>query len=413
MAGTKRKLSDGHLDQYVSNANEVISFKFVRSEEEMEDESDFFNPEFTHQFFGDSENIFGYIGLQIKFFYSACHLIPYFSMKYREKVKPSKTGGLEADDVYKIICDKLELEPCTDVETFISSLNAESSFAPFGKLASSFEIENNDAVEEFRVYRADSTVPGFKKYHENMQTLILWFIDAASYIEDDERWDYFVLHQHVKGKEESYPFIGFATVYRYYAYPKMIRPRISQMLILPPFQKKGLGSKMLDAINSWYIKDPDVLDITVEDPSDDFVRIRDYVDCQNCQTLPSFAPENLKKGFSKVMAEEARENFKINRKQARRVYEILRLKCTDTSNKSEYKAYRLDIKNRLNAPYQRELLDMEKLAKSLAPDEIKAATNPIPLEQRLEKLDHLYKEAEEKYKAVIERLCDTQDCTDE
>lgn len=408
MAGTKRKLSEGHLDQYVSNANEVIFFKFVKKKEDMEDEADSFNPEFTHQFFGDSENIFGYIGLQIRFYYSACNLIPYFSMKYREKVKPSKTGGLEADDVYKIICEKLELEPCTDLDFFKSSLDKESSFVPLGKLVSSFEIQIDDDIEEFSVYRADTTVPGFKKYHENMQTLILWFIDAASYILDDERWDYFVLHKHVKGEKEMFPFIGFATVYRYYAYPKMVRPRISQMLVLPTFQKRGLGSKMLEGINSWYIKDPDVLDITVEDPSDDFVRIRDYVDCKSCQTMPSFSEENIRKGFSKDMFEDARKKFKINKKQSRRVYEILRLKCTDINNTSEYKAYRLDIKNRLNAPYQRELLDMEKLAKSLAPDEIKAATNPIPQEQRIEKLDLLYKELEEKYKAVIERLLDDE-----
>lgn len=409
MAGTKRKLSEGHLDQYVSTANEVISFKFVKSKEDIEDESDSFNPEFTHQFFGDSENIFGYIGLKIKFLYSACCLNQYFSMKYREKVKPSKTGGLEADDVYKIIVDKLELEPMTDLDEFISSFDDESSFTPFGELASSFEMEIDDKLAEFGVYRADTTTPGFKQYHEKMQTLILWFIDAASYILDDERWDYFVLHQHISdGEKKTYPFIGFATVYRYYAYPKMIRPRISQMLILPTFQKRGLGSKMLDAISNWYIKDPDVLDITVEDPSDDFVRIRDYVDCKNCMTLPSFAEEKLKSGFSKEMIEEARTKFKINKKQARRVYEILRLKCTDTNNKSEYKAYRLDVKNRLNAPYQRELLDMEKLAKTLAPDELKAAINPIPAEQRIEKLDHLYKESEEKYKAVIERLLEDE-----
>lgn len=402
----KRKFTEGHLDQFVCNANEVISFKFIKSKEDLDDDSDSFHPEFTHQFFGDCENIFGYIGLHINFFYSACRLTPYFGMEYREKIKLSKSGGVEADDVYKIISDKLEIKSTTDIDTFISSLNEESSFMPLGQLISSFQLQIDERVEEYGVYHADSNVPGFKEYHKKMQTLILWFIDAASYIdEEDERWDYFVLHQHLKGKETYYPFVGYATVYRYYAYPKMIRPRISQMLILPTFQKKGLGSKLLDAIYKWYIKDSDVLDITVEDPSDDFVRIRDYVDCKNCQTLLSYSEENLKKGFCKNMIEEAREEFKINKKQARRVYEILRLKCTDLNNKSEYKAYRLDVKNRLNAPYQREKMDLEKLQlRTLSPDELKAAANPITREQRIEQLDHLYKEEETKYKVIIERL---------
>ncbi|KFM63409.1 Histone acetyltransferase type B catalytic subunit, partial [Stegodyphus mimosarum] len=404
MSGVKRKISEGYLEQYVCNANEVISFKFVLCKEDLNDESDCFKPEFTHQFFGDSENIFGYIGLHINFYYSACRLLPYFGMTYREKIKPSRSGGVEADNVYQIICDKLELQPTRDLDSFTASLNKESSFQPYGKILSSFTLES-EVKEEYGIYHADITTAGFKEYHEKMQTLILWFIDAASYIDDeDERWDYFVLHEHINDNGGLYPFVGYATVYRYYAYPQKIRPRISQMLILPPFQKKGLGSKLLEAIYDYYIKDSEVLDITVEDPSEDFVKVRDFVDCKNCQTLPSFSEENLRKGFSQDMAEDAREKFKINRKQARRIYEILRLRCTDITNKKDYKAYRLDVKNRLNAPHQREKLDMEKLQRNLSPEELKAAANPIPREQRFEQLDHMYRELEEKYKHVLKRL---------
>lgn len=52
------------------------------------------------------------------------------------------------------------------------------------------------------------------------------------------------------------------------------------------------------------------------------------------------------------MATEARSKYKLNKKQVRRVYEILRLKNTNTSDKSAYLQYRLDVKNRLNAPFQ-------------------------------------------------------------
>ena len=52
------------------------------------------------------------------------------------------------------------------------------------------------------------------------------------------------------------------------------------------------------------------------------------------------------------MANQASSKFKINKKQARRVYEILRLKNTNTSDKTAYTSYRLDVKNRLNAPFQ-------------------------------------------------------------
>jgi hypothetical protein len=34
------------------------------------------------------------------------------------------------------------------------------------------------------------------------------------------------------------------------------------------------------------------------------------------------------------------------------VYEILRLRVTDVHNGEQYRLYRLDVKNRLNIPYQ-------------------------------------------------------------
>ncbi len=39
-------------------------------------------------------------------------------------------------------------------------------------------------------------------------------------------------------------------------------------------------------------------------------------------------------------------------KQARRVYEILRLQSTNCANAADYKAYRMDVKRRIFAPYQ-------------------------------------------------------------
>lgn len=55
------------------------------------------------------------------------------------------------------------------------------------------------------------------------------------------------------------------------------------------------------------------MQISVEDPSQAFQRIRDYVDASNLRLLPSFAKENLHNGFNKLMAQEAKEKFKINK----------------------------------------------------------------------------------------------------
>lgn len=59
-----------------------------------------------------------------------------------------------------------------------------------------------------------------------------------------------------------YASVGFATVYQYYAYPNHTRPRIAQILILPPFQSNGLGAELLRAIYVYYIGRNEVKDIT-------------------------------------------------------------------------------------------------------------------------------------------------------
>lgn len=59
-----------------------------------------------------------------------------------------------------------------------------------------------------------------------------------------------------------YGTVGFVTVYRYYAYPQHIRPRIAQVLILPPFRQMGLGTQLLQAIYREYVGMNEVKDIT-------------------------------------------------------------------------------------------------------------------------------------------------------
>lgn len=59
-----------------------------------------------------------------------------------------------------------------------------------------------------------------------------------------------------------YAIAGYATVYQYYAYPKNIRPRISQFLVLPPFQRQGIGANLLRTIYDHYKIMDEVLDIT-------------------------------------------------------------------------------------------------------------------------------------------------------
>ena len=61
-----RKAADTGLDAFICDANEVIDLKLVRESKDVDDEETTFNPEMSHQVFGENETIFGYKDLKIK-----------------------------------------------------------------------------------------------------------------------------------------------------------------------------------------------------------------------------------------------------------------------------------------------------------------------------------------------------------
>ena len=116
------------------------------------------------------------------------------------------------------------------------------------------------------------------------------------------------------------------------------------------------------------------------DPHEEFTALRDYVDCRNALklNLSCFKAPHIHQAFSQVMEEECRTKLKLTKVQARRVYEILRLRATDKSNAEQYREYRLMVKNKLNSSYQREVRTLEKLQKVKLPDskELMQASSP-------------------------------------
>lgn len=160
---------------------------------------------------------------------------------------------------------------------------------------------------------------------------------------------------------------------------------------------------MIEALYSYYGPMSKVTDITVEEPSDIFQNMRSAVDAKLCKSLDSFAPEKLKQGLSKEMLVEAKAKFKINPKQCRIVYEILRLGATNRANQDEYKDYRLEIKKRLSMYYakqKRDLMRAEKRGVNVANAMAMLPTD----EQRLEQLQLEYKAIEEMYLGILKKI---------
>jgi len=396
--GAGSLLSD--VEKYKCDSNDATFIKLVRTEDDVMRDECAFHPWMSHQIFGDSETIFGYKGLQVKLYYHAGSLMTYLNMTFHEKVPPSI--GINPDPVLKNVAEKIPEGYYSNLEEFIKKLPEQDSFTPMGEKIHSYTMGD----VEYEVLHGTILTPRLKDYHEKLQAFILWYIDAASYIDtDDEKWNFYLLFQKKKGPlNPIYSIVGYMTVYHYYAYPNKFRPRVSQMLILPPFQRRGHGVRLLEAVSKQYMGNSEAIDITVEDPSDDFVRCRDYIDCKNCMELDVFAKEKLLKGYNKEMHEVAFAKFKISKQQSRRVYEILRLRITDTENEDAMREYRLNVKNRLNIPYQKQARDMKKLLNNLTPEEFRSAMIGQSNEERMQRLEDHFKILEEEYTRVIERL---------
>lgn len=403
------KIQTSALAEYVCDGNEALEFKLVKTAGDIDNEDVGFPPEMCHQIYGDNENIFGYKGLKVKLYMSAASLQAYVSHEFKDKVDPVKTDGVTADDVISPLVKILAPGSFTDSkEEFLAHVNSdkETKFRPMGELVNTITEEGT----QFEVYKCTESTPRFREYHERLQAWMMFYIDAASFIDiDDDSWRMFLMFEKTGGPgSERFVVVGYITVYQYYAYGRetnRCRPRISQMLVLPPYQRRGLGAQLLETVYRNYGGDDKVIDITVEDPSDNFVRLRDFVDTRNCLKLSEYSKSEVLKGFSVSITLAAAKHLKICKKQARRIYEIIRLHYTSLADQEQYKSYKMDVKKRLNIPYRKEQSQLSKLQKLLKPQEFAAATaNITNKEQRLEILEKQFTELETHYKTVLEKV---------
>lgn len=393
-----------NLENFVVEATEAVKFKIVRSRADVNNSDGAFKPEMAHQIFGENESIFGYKDLQINVLYSAGPLDIYYDVKYSKRVDDlTDNQGLKADSVDAIT----EVFPdgyFTDLEEFLSIMEKkEKNFVPMGERIHEFKTDDD---RTFEIYLCESSTANFQKYHRRLESWIFWYIDASSRIDHDEKWRFFVVFEKYKSEsgEERYASVGYSSVYLYFAYPDKIRPRIAQFIVLPPFQRMGIGSALLQAIYRHFQAKSNVTDITVEDASEDFQRLRNVTDSRLLKQLESFSTESLKSGFSTKMAQEAKDKFKINPKQTRIVYEILRLGATNEANKAEYKAYRLEVKKRLNMNYLKEKRDLQRVIKRGFKISADKKLSLPSTEENIETLEGMYRETEDYYRTVLERV---------
>ncbi|KAI8638809.1 acyl-CoA N-acyltransferase [Parasitella parasitica] len=349
-----------------------------------------FHPEFSYPIFGDHETAFGYKDLTLKLKYASGSLRPFISMDYSSKYQAASSSSIsedsQADDLIKILEDYLPRGYLTNQNEFTDVIRSDyTTFKPLGEKIHEYTRENDDgSLEQFEIFKNSFSNTKFREYHSRMQLFVLLFIEGSSYIEDDdEKWEIYTSfkHERINDTEDAYHFIGYSTTYPFYCWPENIRMRISQFLVLPPYKKQGHGSKLYQTIYELFLSRNEICEITVEDPNEEFSDMRDKNDIR--YMLEHGAFKGLKAPVSQDKIQELCNKYKLTNRQTQRCIEMYLLSNVDKLNAKEYKAYRLQVKQRLYSFNFDVLREMEE-------------------SERKEKLEQTYLGVEEDYHRLLE-----------
>ena len=118
-------------------------------------------------------------------------------------------------------------------------------------------------------------------------------------------------HQITKGSPTTDDAAFYNTVFNASSNtgPTNCRLRLSQFVILPPFQRAGHGGKFYDIIFKNARADPAVQEISIEDPSVAFEDLRDRRDLIFLESNDVF--KGIKAPVSKQWVEETQKHYKM------------------------------------------------------------------------------------------------------
>lgn len=394
--------------KWTSNANEATCLRLAGAPSPADG---VFHPEFTYPIFGDAETIYGYSDLHIHLTFASGSLTPALDVTYaaRNTTTAAKIDDVNAtlaeflpedqlvspDEVKKIAEDEARggARAFTPLGERVHSYTREASAkgkgrSSFGSLFSARARPSAAPKREFHIYKATWDTPGFRDWHARVQIFTLFFIEGASYIQDDEQnWEFYTIFERVQGAEgDAYHFVGYTSLYRFWCWPGKTRLRLSQFLILPPYQKQKHGAELYDTVYAHMLNDTSVCELTIEDPSEAFDGLRDACDLRRVTSADgalarAVAERRLDAPIDRTWSEETRAAYKMAPRQWARMLEMLALLHLDASDAAQLRAYRLQVKARLFR-VNREILMQ------------------IPRVQRLEKLHETFESVMDEYAEI-------------
>ncbi|CDO92659.1 unnamed protein product [Kluyveromyces dobzhanskii CBS 2104] len=337
-------------ETWTISSNEALNLSLVDGEGAI-----IFKPTFTYPIYGESEQIFGYKNLQIFLAFDSVTFKPFVNVKYDSKLSD------EIEDVQKLLLDKLPKNDVVvkDEVAWIKSFTEEQhdfTLPDESSLVENYVIDGQDYV----IYRVSLQTPTIKKLHRRMQIFTLLFIESASYIdESDASWEIFITFN-----KNTKQCIGYTTTYQFWRYlgaasfdsadsgDQKCRAKISQFLIMPPYQGKGHGKKLYQSIAKQWVSDPSVIEITVEDPNESFDDLRDRCDFERIMNdkLLLDCPNELP--INPDWINRKQQTLKLEKRQFSRILEMFLLYQKSPN-------YRLQLKKRIYEKNFEGLMDMD------------------------------------------------------
>lgn len=372
----------------ISQSNDALSISLVAPSAGGVTSLHTFAPKMTYSIFGDEEQIFGYKGLKINLRYNASDMRPHLSIAYNKKF--NTVGDTEPTDVKAIMEEFLPTssyyaECCLHIiltvwiaafektKAFEATLSnpSNANWTPPGEVWQTIESEG----KIYEIRKGNMVDPAIQQLVKRVQIMVPLNIEGGMMIdfEDAEwsldRWTVFFLYEKktdVAPPASPYAFMGYCTVFRYCYFPRTVpadttsqdrpaesqeildlaaadidldltpcRSRISQFVILPPYQRGGNGSRFYNTIFDYYLQNSPTVEITVEDPNEAFDDMRDLNDLQRLRKDPAFAAIKIntaapypRKGpaprdiVDTAALEKIRQRFKIAPRQFHRVTEL-------------------------------------------------------------------------------------------
>lgn len=354
---------------YFANSKQVMNINMVFTSNDLIPEypQRSFCPAMVHQIFGEDGIIYGYRNLHIDIYFLANSAKCFVDLQYTEVTSADMPNHSAPDDILKKLSPWLPEKYYLDKKQFISKVLKENHTKTFGTFIDCIQLYNEKerTLHHYTYSLCTGNDPEFRKFHSRFQCMIVWYIDGVSQIDvEDPNWMFIYVYEkrRLTGSWDTgmYP-VGFATIYKFFHYPDKVRARISQFFVIPPCQGAGIGSHLLKNVYLTLRNLHNVVDITVEEPCRAFTRMRDFLDCQLVMQLEPFKKSVIHNGYTNAMFVEANKQYKITKRQARRIYEILRFAYIHCDKDDvNYPQLYEEISDRLKIPLMRELRTLRR-----------------------------------------------------